>query len=356
MIWFIAISGFQYCMGSDIVIYMKEYDYTTWQDVSLDAIFGFNNRQLGWIFLVNICKIISNDFVFLKIIQASFVNIVFFIFFKKQSESIFTCILFYAIFLYLDFNFNVLRQSIAVAIFLLGYKYYIDKSWLKYYMFVFFAIMFHNSAVILILLPLFRLININDKSLNILSVFIVLFYLGTMFFPLTSIFLNNITIFMDSDITKMGEVYLTSDKYGQNTGGIITFLIMLILYLWIIFFNYRNNLYKSTADFIIFFIFIFILAINSTIPIFARFNFFYMPILISSLSNFIMNFPKIKLAENLRMTFIILIITFLIYPPIKGLFSINTDYNDKQIVQFYPYYSIFDKKTSPDRDRYFDAY
>ena len=70
MFWFIAISAFQYCLGSDMPPYMYEYDAVQWKDVTWSSLTGLNNRQLGWLLLINICKLISNDFVILKIIQA----------------------------------------------------------------------------------------------------------------------------------------------------------------------------------------------------------------------------------------------------------------------------------------------
>jgi len=355
MCWYIAISAFQYSMGSDMPGYMNEYNDTHWKDISWNTLLGFNNRQFGWILLMNLSKLLSNDFVFLKTIQAIFVNVIFFQFFKRQTKAIFTSILLYSIYLYLDFNLNLMRQSIAVAIFLLGYRYYTDKSWLKYYIIVFISIMFHNSAIVLLFLPILQLLKINKKSLVLLSISILAFLLSIRLLPLTDLLLNSLTILIKSDIFMLAELYLNNEKYGHSNVPLISFLLLSLLYLWTIFFNYRYNLFNSTSDLLIVFTYLFIMILNSSIPIFNRFNLYFAPILISILSNFTIFYPKIKL-PNFSKSFIFFFIIIFSYSSINALFQINTSYGDRQIVQFYPYYSVFNKKISPQRAMLWKSY
>ena len=125
MCWLTAISAFQYCVGSDTPIYMYEHDVYSWKDFTWDYIFSFPKRQPGWVLLSLMGKLFSDDYFVIKLFQAIIVNVAIFKFFRKQSKAIFTCIFFYFIMLYLDFSFNIMRASIAIAIFLLGYLYFI---------------------------------------------------------------------------------------------------------------------------------------------------------------------------------------------------------------------------------------
>lgn len=354
MCWFIAVSAFQYCLGSDTPPYMHEYDKTQWRDINWGNIISLNNRQFGWLLLINTCKLISRDYFALKLFQAAILNVAFFLFFKRRTKAIFTCIFFYSIFLYLDLNFNLVRQSIAVAIFLLGYNYYTEKKWLKYYFVAFGAIMFHNSAAILLFLPLLQLIHVNNKSFVTILVLFVISSVVTKTLPLTDLFLNYLGKFSGSDVVMLGNIYLSSEKYGQSDiRSVISF--MTLLYLVVIYFNYKFDLCRSTADLLIVVAFTFLKDINASIPIFARLNFYLLPVFIYLLSNFVINFPTYKFA-NFKKSIIIFCIALFAFSPIQELFQENTAYYDRNLVQFYPYYTVFDKKVYPARARLFGSY
>jgi hypothetical protein len=354
LVWYVAISGLQYCMGSDILIYMREYDETQWSDLSIMSLFGLNNRQFGWILLINLCKSLSSDFVVLKVIQAFFVNLSFFIFFKKQTRYIYTCIFFYSISLYFDFNFNLLRQSIAVAFFLISYKSYTEKKWFSYYLCVLFALLFHNSAVILLFLPVLNFFRVTTKYLTFLSLGVFVGFIAIRYLHVSDLFFRILSLFTDSEIAQLGGMYLEDEKYGQNTASSISFILISLLFIYVIFFNFKNNLFVSSEDFKIFFVFIFILVVSSLISIFARFNFYFLPIVIYLQSNFVIYYPIHKLSR-FKLSIIVFFFIFS-YSPISSLFMLNTTFQEKQIIQFYPYYSIFDKKLSPERENLWGSY
>ena len=355
MFWYIAVSGFQYCMGSDIIIYMNEYNDTDWSDLMLDSFVDLNSRQFGWILLSNLCKLLSSDFLLFKIIQASFVNIVMFVFVKKQTNAIFTSILFYSIFMYFDLNFNILRQSFAIGFFLLSFNYFNENKWLKYYVFVFLALMFHSSAIILFILPLFKYLKINKVTILIGFASIVFLLLVIRNLPITDFFITYIPTLFKSDFTDLGDIYLNDENYGQNTAKLISFLIMVGLYFWVFYTNYKNNLNQSNNDFLLFLIFIIFFVLNSSMPIFTRFNLYFTPFFIYLLSNFIIYFTTQKMSnfKLITLTFFLVLFSF---SHINGLFRINANYNDKQIIQYYPYYSVFEKKQSPEREQNFGSY
>ena len=87
LFWFIIISGFQYMVGSDMPVYVDEYNnyYDTLRfDVGSSVVEG--KRQPGWVLLSCLCRMITHDFLLFKLIHAIFVNYAIFTFFKKESQ------------------------------------------------------------------------------------------------------------------------------------------------------------------------------------------------------------------------------------------------------------------------------
>ena len=112
LIWFICVSGFAYNVGSDITIYMREYNNFggIWKVNTFSDILKFDNRQPGWVLLNVICASISRNFVLLKLVIAIFVNWTVFRFLRRHTKYVFTGIFFYAVILYLSLNFNALKN------------------------------------------------------------------------------------------------------------------------------------------------------------------------------------------------------------------------------------------------------
>ena len=162
-----AVSAFQYRIGADMPAYMGEY----WQygsGISWAHISSYSSRRPGWALLNIICNGISNDFVVLKSVIAIFVNGIIFRFFKKYCNYLFLCLLLYFISLYLPLNFNILRASIPIALFIYSLEALINKHFMKYYVLVAISLLFHESAIFLIIIPLMLVLKIKYME-NILN-------------------------------------------------------------------------------------------------------------------------------------------------------------------------------------------
>ncbi|MDR0507769.1 MAG: EpsG family protein, partial [Dysgonamonadaceae bacterium] len=155
----ICLSGLRYRVGGDTVGYMSMYDeFPTLFTVEWH-IFSTQYQPL-WNLYVLTCKTISSDFAFLQFTHAIILNVSLFVFIRKRIRNVFTFIFFYFILFYTLLNFEVLRESLAVAVSLMGFKYWEKKKWLPYYVFALIAYGFHVSAVILFILPFFRYIQL----------------------------------------------------------------------------------------------------------------------------------------------------------------------------------------------------
>lgn len=362
MVWFICISGFAYNVGSDIVAYMTEYDHASWTQLpTFKEMLENNERRMPfWTILVTLCRSVSSDFVVLKFVTSAFCNWSFFRFIKKHSQYPFISVLLFAVILYLNMNFNALRQMVSVAIFLLGYEYLANKKWIAYYLTIVVAYLFHSSALICFLFPLFTLIKINLKTTVLVAVIVLVmsiyFYLSDINGLLQGLFFMYGGE-MSADIQEAAKNYLTDDAVsGLNINGLISILFSTLFYSFILYMSistYNGIGKKMDTQFYVIFLLFF--ALNFTLPVvFFRFlfyvQFFYIIICPTGLLNILKRF-------NLKThAFTFLVLTFVIYSPIKVLFVENKSSGVPLIYQYYPYYSVFNPEIDPLRNSLFGSH
>jgi hypothetical protein len=153
---FVLLAGLRYRVGCDTFSYMLSYKtIPTIENLTYKQLVS-NVYQPFWVILSSLCKSVSKDFTFFQLVHAVIANSIIFYFIRKNSIYFFTGILFYFIFYYLYFNMEILRETLAICVFLLSLKYFFSNKWLKYYIFCFIALMFHLSAILLFFLPLFK--------------------------------------------------------------------------------------------------------------------------------------------------------------------------------------------------------
>lgn len=199
-------------------------DIWTYEDGDIQALRerhdSFKRFHTGWFIYAIILKSISKNFVLAQFTNAILINIAIFKLAKKYSHHPFISILiYYCTFTFIEFNFELMRETVAVAIFLLwGFPAYMEKSWVKYYIVVFIAYSIHPSAVVMFLLPLIR-------SLKLPTYKYVLFLIVPSF--IISIYgvvlLGNIIDIILGD-SPYGSAYFE----GMTKGNNINYLIMQI--------------------------------------------------------------------------------------------------------------------------------
>lgn len=362
MIWFICISGFAYNVGSDIVAYMTEYDYASWSKMpSFREMLVNNERRMPlWTILVTLCRSVSSNFVVLKLVIAAFCNWSFFRFIKKHSQYPFVSVLLYAVILYLHMNFNALRQMVSVAIFLLGYDYLTNKKWVAYYLTVVVAYLFHSSALICFLFPLVTLIKINVKTTILIGaaalVLSVYFYMSDINALLRGFFFKYGGE-MSADIQEAVNTYLTDDSVsGLNLNGLISILFSTIFYSLILYMSietYSDNGKMIDTQFYVIFLLFF--ALNITIPIvFFRFLFYVQFFYIVVCPTGVLNILRLFNLKTPIITFLVL--SFVIYAPIRQLLAENKASGIPLIYQYYPYYSVFNPEIDPLRKSMFGSH
>ena len=145
----VLVAGLRFKVGGDTFSYLINYEYfpTFFEFASFD----FENARYDffWYVFCAICKLFSTSYFFMQFMHAFLINIAFFYFIKKYIKYKFLGVFLYFIFGFLYFNTEIMRESLAVAVFLFSLDAFYNKKWIRYFLFVTVAILFHSWALIL---------------------------------------------------------------------------------------------------------------------------------------------------------------------------------------------------------------
>lgn len=165
LIWFslyiylILIIGFRYMVGGDSYFYMIYFN-----ELSTDDIFNFSFDETYQPFFglfTKITKLIYPSFISFQVVHAILLNTVLFFFLSKNTKYRFTALFLSFLLFYINFSVEILRESLAIVVFILNYKNFENNKWLKFYLGVIISILFHLSAVFLLVLPFFKVLKLN---------------------------------------------------------------------------------------------------------------------------------------------------------------------------------------------------
>ena len=347
----VCVSAFKYRVGSDILAYMSEYDdYLSLGSLSLDYVFDNSNRQPGWLLLMAGLKSISASFFVFQLIQAVFINSIIARTIYQNTKYVFTAILFYAIYLYTELNFEVMRESFAVGFFLLSLEAYRKNSWLKYYTLAILAFSFHLSAVFLFVLPLVKLLPVGRNAVMIYLILLCLLF----FFFLPSLHEALKDIPLEGALGEKSTAYLDNQNYQVEWGVaflIKSFVILSISYWVAIIKGHDSHNQKYLLQLgIVYFLFE---ALNVGVPFFYRFNNYILLIYLLLLSKSIYTIIDNRFLSRYRGFSLILLLCAFIYLPLNTYF-VATDYRNVPVYRkYYPYYTIFSKEKDQLRERAF---
>ena len=210
-IYLILLAGFRNGVGGDTQLYMNAFDDvpSSWEDLS-----EFINDELvesshmpGWSILVFLCKRWFDSFYAVQLVQALIVNIGILYLFRQYTSHIFLCVLLYFIsHVFFLFNMEVMREAISVVLCGIGmHKYLRDEKW-KFYVLVGISILFHISALIVLLFPLVRL-----KKINI-QIMILAFIASLSLYLLSDVVVNYLPSLLGTQANRIVEkIFLYSD-------------------------------------------------------------------------------------------------------------------------------------------------
>lgn len=350
----IALVGLRYRVGGDTLTYIDYFDeYPT---ISELFNFDFSRAQFKplWYVYNAIIKFIWNDFAFFQIVQAIIVNTIVFWFFKKHVKYFFSAILLYYIGFYLYFNMEILREVLAICIFLLTFSLIQKKKYVEYYLYATIAFFFHYSAMLMFIVPILYIVkDISWKTTLITAIGLFLLLSVVDVSPLL------IKLLLGNDLLNMKFESYSSLDDKSNYIGLITIIFPIILLMIVDKYHDIENenipfknlmfLYVQLTVFTAFFPAMFSRMSNFILP-------FYVVFILVSIEKF--NFKIDKSIFSLRGLAVRLVLFWFVF---MRIYSLTKDTSDVMIGTryyniFYPYYSVFNPVTDVQREQFVELY
>lgn len=181
-------AGLRHRLGVDSVVY--ENMYAGWPGISTLSTFDWDSSRFQPLFivLVSLPRSLSSDFLWMQILEAVAVNAAVVLTVSRISRRPFLLLLFYVVFLYLQLNFEVLREGVAVALFLIAWLLWRKGETVSYLALTAVAGLLHPMAFALLLLPVIRLQSLKPlftPGLPALAALVAVFGCGFLVAPLT---------------------------------------------------------------------------------------------------------------------------------------------------------------------------
>lgn len=361
----VCIGGLRYRLGVDSIMYEMHYEDAP----KLWEMFGKKVLESRYgpmfLFFQAFPRSISDDFTLMQFWTTFWICAAVFWFFHKNSRNIFFCLLLFSFFCYFLFIMEQIRQSLAMAMFLLAWKPYRENKWIVYYLLMAVAVMFHLSAAVLLFIPLAKVPGIRQgfvfgrRTIIILAVVFVGGVLVSMYFFKYIQLLNMLT-----GVTERADAYKHSLFGTQmlNPMGMVRRFITLMAYpLFALYLIKRrmagyNKEQKKEATCLtaIVLIYCYFCVMSFSMELILRvLNYFY---LFAFVAMGDVVYEKFKLGRYLvkvRFAGWALLLLPLFFLQGQSYFIGSDSNNFKLYMNYYPYYSRLDPKMDPMRESYF---
>lgn len=362
----VLVAGLRYRIGVDSIRYESFYTYVPkiWE---ITPIFLEKTRwEPSFVLLMSVCKVISPDFTVFQLVHAVIINTAVFIFFYRNTRHFFFALAAYALLNYIPLNTEVLREALAVAIFLFAWEPFKRGNYLLYTLLILLAMTFHLGSTLMLFMPLMMLPGIRELFKFGKRTFFFCFGLLGIGFLVNLMFFDFIKLIaFSADVTDRATIYESNELGGNmlNFMGAIGFSIRYILYpLVAIYFIWKNKdswdkTQTKTMNKIRMFTFMSIYVCILTIPIaiFHRFNSYFLFFSILMVSDWVFTVLKTK-KRNLRLSFFS---WFLIFVPLVT-FQVRAQMGNenesgtlKGYMRYIPYYNRLDPQEDRDREALF---
>lgn len=325
-IYCIILFGLRYRVGIDTLNYMYGYDdLPALLELNLEN-FTESTSAPGWVMLVAICKQITPSFYLIQLVVSLIFNSCLFVTLKKYSNNPF---LTFVIFMFMNglyFNTEILKESIAVGVFLLNFNNLLEKKWRKYYTLVLFSIFFHYSAIILLFFPLLGRLKFN------------------LYFVISCIMLVLMDVFLMRIVSSYIPIEALSDRYEQygslelNLNWILfAFLKSAFIALCMLLVSKIRKIHLGDFEFVLCLSVLF--AVGSI----------HFPIIFQRFNNYTCIFIAIVFTDFLFIKKISKIVKLALFVSYFVIYTYSY-YEHGRYRIWYPYHSIFDEKKDKGRE------
>ena len=323
-LFMILLMGLRYRVGIDTLNYMTSYDSIPDIKDFFRTDFGTSRFEPGYTLLCAVCRTITPDFWLLQLVHSFILTTCFFIFIYRNTNNPFIGIGVYIILCWLYFNTEIIRESLAISLFLLNYKNLKTSKWGRYIILSCASICFHYSAIITLFFPFVRYLRV-----NFLYVMACVAILGVT--PYLESLNQMISIVSIAD--RVGEHLGSATEYNMNwrIANMIRYTIVPLVALVV----YRRFRIKSEFTPYI------LLSILFGVGAFA------VPIIFSRLANYTLPFVIVYVANLLES---LSYRTIIKHSLLVLLLSSQMIYYSEMFYAWFPYESIFSGRTVEKRE------
>lgn len=238
----ILMAGLRYHVGSDTIGY--EADFKEIQELDkLKIELGIMSQSL-WVLSNSFCKTVFGSFVAFQFFHAILFNLLLFRFLRKTTKYIFSSFLMIFIVAWWNLSFEVLRESLCVAIYLNALLFLKERKFFLYILLGIIMIGFHWFSFAIIIITPFMLFTSYKVSLPIigLGAFFLFFFVDEAFFDILEIYSSD--MFSGDSLSRVN-AYLGKDegegKVASNLFGLLRiFIASVALPVFIVIYG-RNN-------------------------------------------------------------------------------------------------------------------
>lgn len=327
----VLTAGLSYRVGIDAMRYSEDFVYepNLFELSTFD--FAESKSDPLWIFFSSIFRTMSDNFMYLHLVHAIIINSCIFYFIYKYSTKPFTCITIYFLSFYLFFNFETLRESLAVAVFLFSYKSLRDKKWLKYYTISIIVFFIHSSASFVFFIPLLIRIMQIKNWIPIVLIGGGIFILGR---NINEIVLNVLPMLSLNErmLYKLG-VYFGRDEIGVS---VVVLLKNVVLPITVLAFD--KFILKSKSEFTpVTKLFLLLGVVSMVIPVVDRLLNYLIVFYIVHLTNSIFKIADLFELRVVKMNVLLMLIFYFTFGPISWLFTIDDRISEYNYNRYFPY-------------------
>ena len=232
IILFTLIAGLRnYTIGNDTQPYF--HSFNNFLVYGYDS-FSISRFEKGYILLNLIVGIFTDNFTIMLTICALIINIFICNFIRKNSKSMCMSFLLFFFCRFFFSEMNIVRQYIALGIFLYSIKYIENKRMLKYLLYICIAAAFHYSVIFMI--PLYYLYDIKLDKKKIIYMSLITLLVNYVFYDILMKLTNVLGIYQG---------YVT-EFYGSNKiGSIIVFFMYFIVYIFLLYITKHKKVMKK---------------------------------------------------------------------------------------------------------------
>lgn len=340
------MSAFRYRVGGDSIIY--EIYFSDLPKLSELYYYYLNNNIQGyqpfWLILNGLVKEFGGNVYHFQMLHAIIFNSLLWLYLKNNTRYSLTFLLiFYCSLIYFYYSFEIQRESLAIAFFLINIKNLENNNWKRYYLLASLSFLFHLSAIILFIFPLFKLVRLTPK----LATTLVLVGLPLTFFKAT--FLNIFSSFLLLDSMKAkAEIY---SQVNFSTIGLLAFYCVRVI-LPLPFILYLNRIEKEhNVNIGLLFSFILISVFAQIIVGFERFlNYIYIWIIVQFINEVYrkeFNYLRFFRRNLYKLSFMGMLFFVIFYK-----LFMKDNYGNNYYSIFFPYENIFNMQKNEEREFY----